>query len=346
MSVQRLNALTLLFTIAFAALAFWLYEPKPRQRPRLSELAAIPSDATFVASVDVARLRGSELGRALLSTGRELPGVGRLDAVCGFDPSDAVRSVAIAERGGEVGVVATGEFALEPIARCAEAVITKRGGAPARTPVSSFVSVRDRSQPSGELAVRNHGPVLLGEGRFLRDMIDTFEGRSQNLRRDPVHASLRDRLGDSAAATVTWKLAPGWLERVSGEPLAAKSPLAEVRAAGLRLDVAPEIRALGLLVCSSSAACDEVASVIGDLTRDLGPLLKQELGENPLEGAEVDRSEGAVRLRVTLTHDRATAIVRRVALRLLVAPDEEPTPAPLPPASSAPPLVPDEVLRP
>jgi hypothetical protein len=159
-----------------------------------------------------------------------------------------------------------------------------------------------------------------------------------------VHASLRSKLGEDAPLLASWKLEPGWLELVSGEPLARKSPLAEVRAAGLRFDVEPELGARGLLVCGTPSACDEVATVLRDFSRDLGPILEEELGDNPLEGALIERVETAVQIRVTLTHARATAIIRRLALRLFTGPSEPPPPPP--PASGAPRFEPDEVLRP
>lgn len=353
MSVQRIHALTLLACAAVALAAVVLWKPARREPPRLSALAAIPSGARFAATLDLTELRKSGLGSALLAEGRELPGVGRLESVCGFDPAASVSEVALATPARdagtepELGIVVSGDFGAERIGACADAVIRARGGTPARTRVGSFETLRDRGGPAGDVAVRDGGPILLGEGRYLHDMIDTVEGRGHNLRQDRLHASLRAAVGDGGAVVASWSLPEDWLERLTGDPLARLSPLAAVRAAALRVDVAPEISAHAVLACAAGEICQEVADVLANLSRDFGPVLREELGADPLEGARIELVDGSVHVRVSLGERRASTIARKLMGRWMQppAPAQPPPDAvsssnagtpPAPPTASAP----------
>ncbi len=245
------------------------------QEPAPRAVDAVPAGAGFVLTIDVARLRETELGRSLLSAGRELPGVGRLDAICGFDPSESVREIAIASPSvsPELGIVAIGDFSAERIAGCAEAVVRRRGGTPVTTSIDEFTTVRDRGGTAGEIAVRAGGPALLGGGHYLRDMIDASAGKAPSFARDDTHRELRRRLGEDAALLASWQLDEGFLERATGEPDARLSPLAQVRGAAVRVDAASTIVVRAVLSCPTKTACSEVASVLRDASREFGPLL-------------------------------------------------------------------------
>jgi hypothetical protein len=325
-SVQRVHLLTLAACAAIAAAALALRaRPPPPEPPATGALAAVPSRATFALTVDVAQLRGSELGKALLAAGRELPGIGSLDATCGFDPAEQIREIALAvpalSASDELGIVIAGDVRAEPIADCVERVLRRRGGDPARTQLEAFVAIRDRSSAArAEVLVRNGGPVLLGEGHYLRDMVDAAQGRAENLDQDPIHAELRRRVGRGAPLVASWLLDEGWLERVSGDELARLSPLAELRAAALRVDVAPEVAARALLVCTSPGACERVAQVLRSFSRDLAPSLREELGDDPLAGAQIEATGATIELSVRMPSERLSAMARRLLSRWSNAP--------------------------
>jgi hypothetical protein len=343
-SVQRIHLLTLTACAAIAAAALALREEPPHPEPaRPSALSAVPSGASFVLTLDLAQLRDSELGRALLSAGRELPGVGRIDAICGFDPAEDVREVAVAmppfSTGDELGVVIAGDVRMEQISECVERVVRRRGGKPSRTQLGSFVAIRDRSAPAGaEVLVRDGGPVLLGQGHYLRDMVDAAQGRTESSRQDPAHASLRRRIGQTGPLTASWSLDAGWLERVSGDELARLSPLSELRAAAVRMDIAPEVAVRALLVCTSADACQRVAQVLRSFSRDLGPALREELGDDPLAGARIDLSGATLELSLQVPSERLSAMARRLMARWAAAPAASPTGTPRSP--------PDQIVRP
>ena len=338
MSVQRVHLWTLAACTAVAIAAFALDTPQRDAPPsRLSALGAIPAGARFALMLDVEELRRSELGAILLAAGRELPGVGPLDQLCGFDPSASVTEIAIAIPGAvsrnEVGIAAAGSFRAEEIALCAEKVIRARGGQPMRTQVGSFVSVRDRARAGAEVAVRDGGPVLLGEGHYLRDMVDTADGRTENLRRDRVHSALREAVEGDAPLVASWSLDADWLERSTRDELARLSPLSEIRAAALAVRVTPEVSAHAVLVCPRPEACGEVLRVLTNLSRDLGPALEEELGADPLEGARMHDEGGEVHVQVSLTPERARTLAMGLLRRLT-------------PAANSAPIEPDEVVRP
>ncbi|MCA9591913.1 MAG: hypothetical protein KC776_01340 [Myxococcales bacterium] len=295
-------------------------EPTPATlpaQPRLTPLGAIPNGPTFLATVDLARVRQSPLGATLTESGRVLPGVGRLSDVCGFDPTSELDELAFAipkRDSTDFGLVGTGHFAAKQMAECASAIVAKRHGKPGLTQVGSFVTVRDLNGSAGEIAVRDGGPVMLGDGHYLRDMIDTAEGRLDNVSRDKTHESLRASVGDGALVA-SWVVPPGWLERVTDSNLVRLSPLSSLRAAALRVNVAPKVSALAVLGCSSEAACADLAGVLDSLRKDLAPLIRRELGDDPFAAAKISVAGRVVRVEMELAPTRAAAILLRLMQR-------------------------------
>ena len=117
-------------------------------------------------------------------------------------------SVALAMPRGEPSEAAS-DFALiadtslepEPVLRCAEAAIRKRGGSPVRSSLGAFTSVRDQSKPLGEVAIRADGLFVLSGGKYFRDVIDSANGARRedeaSRLRARVHAAVRRKLGAS-----------------------------------------------------------------------------------------------------------------------------------------------------
>lgn len=306
--------------------------PASSEAPRLSALGAIPAGVRIALTVDVRRVRSTALGEELFGGGRELPGVGRLEEVCGFDPTREVRELGVAipdARGAlELGLVVTGDLQAQRLTQCASAVVARRGGKPAHGQLGTFLSTRDREGSAGEIVVRDGGPLLLGDGRFLRDMIDTVEGRADNLRRDDGHAAIRAALGEDAALVLSWLLPQGWLEAVMESPLAAASPLSRIRALGVAVDVEPRIQVRAVLGCESETVAAEVSRVLAGFRSRLGDLSREELGDDILSQAEFTQDSRVVRARVELDATR----VLRIAQHLLSRVERRP----LPPPPSAP----------
>jgi hypothetical protein len=340
MSLGRVEAWVLAASIVLAG--FWFGRSRSSERPeetpgeparQIPALAALPRGAALVVSADFARVRQSPLGAALTGGGRELPGIGPLDELCGFDPTDRIREIALAAADGasELGIVATGDFSRDRLIECAARVIEKRGGEPAHSQLGSFRTVRDRGRPEGEVAVREGGPVLLGGGSYLRDMVDAVEGRAPTLLGDETHSVLRAAIGGRGAVLVTWIARPDWLERWLGHDAVAGSPLAAVRAGALRLEVAPELAATFLFTCPDDATCQKLGAWAEGLCDGLRQAARESAGEDPVRESKVTVEKNVVRLSASLDSASASKLLVRWFLR------DEPAPAGS--------LQPDEILR-
>ncbi len=317
-SVRTIDILVFLGSLALLGAALLLRD-KPtahvrQEAPRLSALGAIPAGASLVVTMDLARVRQSPLGATLTDNGRILPGVGRLSDVCGFDPTSEIEELALALPKGDstdFGLVATGSFSEKKMAECASAIVAKRHGRPGLTRVGSFVTIRDLGRTQGEIAVRDGGPVLLGDGHYLRDLIDTAEGRIDNVAHDETHESLRKSVGDGAVVA-SWVVPPGWMERVTDSQLVRLSPLSSLRAVALRVNVTPKVNVLAMLGCSSDAACGDLAGVLDSLRRDLSPAIRHELGQDPLQEAKISTAGRVVTVQLELEPARAAALLGRL----------------------------------
>lgn len=347
MHTRTRNALVLAGVVAAASLGL-VALGRSRRVPeaRASALDAVPAGAMLVASVDLAALRASPAFAGVFRTSREIPGLGTVRDVCGFDPMDKLEELAVSVPAegdaGEFGLVAAGPIDDEALVACASKVIERRGGRPIVSPVGSFRGVRDATMAStgGEIAVRKGGPVLLGAGTYLRSMIDAAEGRVGAVRTSPAHALLGREVG-AGALRVTVVLTAEQrralaLELEAGN--AGSSPAASVTSAGLAVALGPSVSLHAVLTCAAAPAC-------ADLGRSLEAARRARAGDPALRlvgvGDALDRlriePEGELlHARVELPADEAAALVERViALRSLRrAPEPEPPP---PPSASAPP---------
>jgi hypothetical protein len=349
--VTTLNLLGLAGCTAAVLAAFGAF---PAAKEHLSArpgepLAALPAGAAFAMTVDLDRVRQSELGTALAGGSRTAPSLQGVSSICGFDPTAQIRALAVAipaTRAAptqtaelEFGIAATGSFDQNSLADCAAAVVTHRGGTPTRTQIGSFLSVRDRSgDSSGEIAVRDAGPVLVGAGSYLRDMIDTADGRLPSLATDELHLALRRTVGAHGMLVASWVLPPGWLERLLGSSMVDASPLAQLRAAAFRLDLAPEVQARAVLGCEKPASCHQVEEVLKRLLSvfeaELVPRPFRELARR----VKVSSVERQVSIRLSLSQAEAQLLVDELWARVGSAQ------VPLPTGSAT--LAPNEVLRP
>jgi hypothetical protein len=348
--VTTLNLLTLAGCAALVAIAFCIFPAAPRSADErsLPPLGAVPSGAAFVATLDVKALRRSELGAMLAGAGQEAPGLGRIADVCGFDPTTQIQFLAVAVPAAtaqhqaelDFGVVAVGPFDAARLADCAAAVVARRSGAPARTTIGSFLTVRDRNRDSsGEIAVRDAGPVLISGGSYLRDMIDAVDAKIPSVLQDELHQTLRRSVGTDGTLVATWVLPPGWLERLVGSFAVAASPLSSIRAAALRIDVSPRVRAHAVLGCKTAESCRDIAAGL----RQLRVAWQKEALSSMQRGALAERIKVAssgqeLRVKLSLSQAEAELLAKELLARL------GPTPSTAPTGSA--PAAPTEVLRP
>jgi len=236
---------------------------------RSASLDAVPQGAILVAVADLEALRASPAGAKILAADRDIPGLGSVREVCGFDPMERVRELAIVVPAGgdegDFGMVAAGDAQDDAILACASKVIEGRGGKPVVTTVGTFRTVRDATMilSGAEIAVKKGGPILLGAGPYLRAMIDAADGRIPTIRTSLAHARLADMV-EGSALRATIVLTPKQREDLArdlaegGGPRSAGSIVAV--AVGAKLGAVVSVRAV--IACENAASCADVAGIL------------------------------------------------------------------------------------
>jgi hypothetical protein len=331
---------------------------RARKLPDLAPHAtdAIPSGALLVAAADLTALRASPAGAPFLREGREVPGLGKVRDVCGFEPMDTLTEVAVAipadGDAGEFGLVAAGPIDDEALLACAAKVIDARGGHAVTTTLGSFRSVRDASLANGgEIAVRRGGPLLLGAGTYLRAMIDAADQRTPNIRSSKAHGFLAGAVGE-AAVRVTVVLTPSHRRTLADELSrvgAPGSPAASIFAGALGVTLGPRVGLHAVLSCESAAAAQGLAAKLSEArdekARDFAVRL---VGFGAvLQDLKIVPEGEVVHARVDMAAEQAALLADRlVTLRGLSHPMPGSEPSVAPRAPKEPPPPPDEVIKP
>ncbi len=322
MQTRTKNALTLA-VVAAALGAGLVVLAQQKGSPDLAAhaLDAIPVGALLVATADLDALRASPVGAPFLREGREIPGVGKVKDVCGFDPMDTLSEVALAipasGDSGEFGLVAAGKIDDEAILACAAKVIEARGGHAIVTPIGGFRTVRDSGLPGGgEIAVRKGGPLLLGAGSYLRAMIDAADGRAGSIRSSVAHSQLGKQL-DGGAVRVTVVLSPDQRKSLVSELAidgAKDSPAASVVAGALGVKLGPRVAIHGVIACEQAEACARFATTLKS-ARDAraNDYATRLVGfSTVLEQLTIEPAGELIHLRVELAAEQAATLADRV----------------------------------
>lgn len=302
-----------------AIFATWLIqrgaEPRGSPPPRAPVIAGIPRGAALLATIDVPRLRESRLGRVLFAEGRSWPGLGTARDVCGFDPAPLIDEVAFvvpsgAHREAVLGVVARGRWPQGGLSDCARTVIARRGDEPGTTRIEGFDVVRARRGSGAEIASRNDGLVVVSEGAYLRDLLDASEGHAPTVLEDTVHMETRARLGNQAAILVSIALPQGWAADLADDDGAGGAPeLDQVRALGLRVDVAPSVAIHLLAACEARSACLLLSALLEGARTEGADVARRLLGVDVLGKIQSRVSDQLFEADLTLTPDEAERVV-------------------------------------
>jgi hypothetical protein len=273
-----------------AAAGFVLWRSRgstPTQPPLVDPLSVVPAGPAFVLTVDVARLRATALGRELI--GKELERLASAKARpagerCESALSAEVDRLAVAVPAGDksgapataasLGVIAAGRFREDAALRCA-AGSSGNLDATVRSTIGSFDTRRD-PKTMREVAARD-GLLVQSDGAYFRALLDRAEQRQLHATeaedaRDRLHAELRRVVGRNAPIVASLVLPPGWLAQLLGDPAASASPLAEIRAAALRVEVAANFTLTGTLRCDRDDACARLEHFLTTLKSDLSAL--------------------------------------------------------------------------
>lgn len=286
--------------------------------PQTSALSLIPSGSAFVLTADVRQLQHAPLG-ALLSERLGRAGkTAELVKVCGLDPLARLDQLALAvpsaggaaqEHPEDFGVVAQGRFTAAEIMRCANAVITQRGGEAIETQLGKLRSVRDRKQ-SAEIAAKD-GTLIVSGGSYFRELLDAAEGHASSKRdpRDARHSELRRALGPGTIVA-TWLLGEHWFERVAGDDGNARlSPLSALQAVGAHIDVSDTAHVQLLLDCTDSDGAGRVASLLSELRSSLHALPLDPALSGLAERVSVSQTGARLKLAVDPTEAELSALL-------------------------------------
>ena len=322
MSSRTLHLGLLILLTAAAIAVAWCspaYERAPAPTRARTTLGFVPAGAELVVTVDVERLRATTLGRLLTAEGRQLPEVGLLEQVCGFDPTERIQDLVVAVPGpgapsatrGDFGIVVVGNFEASRIVGCAASVVKQRGGDPAVTPIGSFTAIRDRIHPSrGEVAVRDGGPAVLGSGEYLRVLVDIAEGRGRSEGDAGLHGELRRAAdpGGDGAIVATWQPSPGRFDALDPR---TRRVWMNVAGLGVRVGVSPDLELRVLVVCAQQAGCHDVTEAVRALRSRLALPARELLGID-LDDVSIRPQPGQVELVLHLSAKEAEAFVERL----------------------------------
>ncbi len=300
----------------------WISQKRDPVRASVSALDAVPEGALLVGRAELEPLRRSGIAGPLLSEAREIPGLGKVADVCGFDPLDGLTEIVIAIPAagddGAFGLVAAGLINRDALVACATKVIEGRGGRPVVNTIGSFRTVRDASlaKSDAEIAVREGGPVLLGAGRYLRSMIDTSEGQIPSIRGDKGFTRLNNDVGRGAiTVTVVFSEEQRRLlaEELSRSP-SQSSPAASVVGLGLAVAVEEHVLLHGIVACDRAPACAELSNIFDKRRKaEADGLVVRLLGIGPaLERLRIDAEGERVHGRVDLSKNEATNLLERL----------------------------------
>lgn len=261
---RRLTWLLLAVALLVAA---WLVRTAPhptKPAPRQLDLVSlVPPGPEVLLTADVAALSPPVALELLRAGASAFLGLREL---CGFEPLLGLRRVVFAMPFRSADAKGAADFALiaatslepEPVLRCAEAVIRKRGGTAVRSQLGRFTSVRDQQKPLGEVAIRADGVFVLSGGQYFRDVIDAANGATLgddvSRVRGQVHAAIRRRLAPSQLAVTAL---PG-----------AGLPLPGVEALGLGLELGDDVRLRGFVACPAEG-CDEARQLVERIKVDV-----------------------------------------------------------------------------
>jgi hypothetical protein len=317
------NALAILAVGLAGGIGYFVWV-KTKSPSFVSSVDAIPDDALLVATADVGVLRRTNALAPVFSEAGEIPGLGKVRDVCGFDPLERINDVAVGipatGADGDFGLVASGAVDADALLACASKVIEARGGRPVVNPIGSFRTVRDSAaRASGaEIAVRDGGPILLGAGTYLRAMIDAADGRVPRVSADLLHERLSREIGPGSLR-VTVVLTPEQ-RRTLNEELArggAKgSPAATMSGLGLAVSVNDRVGLSGVVTCDAAAPCSDLAATFNArrTSQSDDPLMRL-LGVQPLlERMKINAEGTRITARVDMSLDEATSLVERLML--------------------------------
>lgn len=357
MKPNELHAVLLVGAVAIAAFALARSrsgesQPASETEAAFDVLKALPRDASLALTIDFEHEAAKPLRNLLLRRGRELPDVGHLKDVCGYDPTGEIRQLGLAvfapnKQGEEpaIGVATRGTFDTQRVAQCAKKIVERRGGEATTKFSRGFQSIGGTKQSSTRIAVRPDGLVLMGEEKHLDAMLASAQGEEPSLADHKTHRRLRREVGAQSPALLSVVLPSGWLARFLPGEGSEDSPIAAVRGAAVALSFPNDAELTARIECTTDDACARLARLCRKLWENVQPVLERLLGRTATEQAELKEVDRALDFSWRLAPQTLEELLFQWPLIERAAGNLAPAPPPRAPAPSNQPFVPDQVIE-
>jgi hypothetical protein len=248
-----------------------------------------------------------------------------------------------------VAVATRGRFDTNRLADCARKLVERRGGEPTTEKSHGFLSIGGGPKSMARVALRPDGLVLLGEEKYLDEMLTSAEGTRPSLAQHKSHNRLRKEVGAEAPVQLSVVLPSGWLARFLPEEAKGSrdSPIAAVRGAALSLSFATDAELRARLECTTDDACARLARLCRKLWKNVEPALERLAGRDATRHTEMKEADRALDFTWQLAPEALEELVfqwpaiERAAGALAPPPQ---VPAPVAPAPAQP-FVPDQVIE-
>ena len=327
--------------------------PSARQHDaRARVLAAVPGQPVALLMIDMAALRQTELGQRLFSAeGRQLPALGSIQTLCGFDPMSSVTTLVVAlPRGPDVGfgLHADGPLSVSTWQSCAEKLVREHEGSLKSEQLGAFRLLRDTTQPTGApvLAVAEGGPLIFAPPSYVQDGLAVAAGKAPSAQQDEAHRWLREHVapGDLVATAVMTPRHRALLEQqlpMKGDRayFQWRQALLGVSGAAASLQLGDQVELRAVLRCDEEGACVAAAVQLqqhAERLRTTALVRTMGLAE-ALDGIVVRRDGAVVHVALSLSQQQLLRALKGLMLALRgdsprLPPRRQP-PAGLPPAS-------------
>ncbi|HPB95272.1 MAG TPA: hypothetical protein PKW66_05135, partial [Polyangiaceae bacterium] len=335
---------SLVFALSVAALlvgGFLLFHRSQRQRVAHQPLAAVPADAQFILTANMARLRSSPY-RNLLRDASMSPLTAGAQESCGKNLEERIETLVVwkpAEPGSTMGIAAYAPVSAQSVWECAKGTMDSRGAQATFSHVEGFQIITDETLGPGsaQIAVRDPGLLVVARPGTRARMLDAFAGRCPSAFDQGTHARLRKELpkGD---VVLTLTVNPAFRQRVADwvdEP----SALDHVGEIGLSAILQPTTELQVVVVCESDHVCQSLEQRLQAIrTRARRSMLLRSMGvAGWLDATTLRQGNQRLHLHASLSAEQVLDLWQRLSTD-----PQEPPPSFVPALRSSS----DETLRP
>ncbi len=297
MTPHGFNRLAALAYLALFCAVVASHKEPPEVHPP-DPITALPEESSVVLTVDLARMRATELGRLLLHRAGALPMASGCQGV--MDRAErlagAMPRLEHAEDLGVLGAAFSGHFKQAEIQRCVTQALEARGQALVTSRESGFTLFGTGQQQAGVVALREDGLLLGAPRSYLPQLVAAANRTAPNVRKSEQHRLLRELVGVNGTLLLSAVWEMPWFPGV--------------RAAALRADFSPSLRVELAVRCDDGLRCAAIATRLRGLEDE--PMLKLAGLALPRGALRVRDLDGLVRGSLDVQVSEARPLLKQV----------------------------------